>query len=402
MEAKVENLGGSKVKLVIMVSAKEMAGYFNQSYQKIAPTIKLDGFRSGKAPRKLVESAAGIARILSEGLDLAVSENYFKALKENNISPLSAPKIVINKYPNYGSTAEEVKDDFEFEAEVETMPEAKLGDWKKIKKITKEEPKKATKEDVEKVLLHFQKQSAPLLEVDRPAEKGDHVDLNYEGSVKHVKIDQMCSKNHPLILGENTLIPGFEDNIVGMKKGEKKEFEIKFPADYHAKEFAGKDAIFKVELNNLRQVKLPALDTAFAEKFGHKNIEDLKKAIGENLNKELGEDAQHKLEETIVNAMLPLLKVEVPEILIEREIERMLGQFSAQLAGQGLNFERYLESIKKTREDIQKEMHPQAEKNVKVGIMLGKIIEEQKWDQGDPEAGKKAINYLISELVKKE
>ena len=399
MEAKVEKLGGSKLKLTISVSAKEMAGYFNQSYQKIVPTIKLDGFRPGNAPRKLIESAAGISRILSEGLDLAVSENYFNALKDNNISPLTSPNIVINSYPNYGSTAEEVKEDFEFEAEVETMPEAKLGDWKKLKKIKKEKPEAAKKEDADKVLSHFQKQSATMNEVDRAAEKGDHVDLSFEGFLKHVRIDQMCSKNHPLILGEGSLIPGFEDEVVGMKKGEKKEFEIKFPADYHSKEYAGKNATFKIELNNLREVKLPELDAAFAEKFGHKNLPDLKKAIEENLNKELEENARHKLEESIVDLVVPLLKVEVPEVLVEREIERLIGQYSAQLAGQGLNFDRYLESVKKTRDDMKKDMHPQAEKNVKVGIMLGKIIEQEGWDQGNQEAGKKAIDYLIKELT---
>jgi len=399
MEAKSEDLKKGKFKLTITVSPEEMVGYYNKSYEKIAPTIKLDGFRPGKAPRKLVEAAAGTARILSEALDMAVSENYYKAIIENKLNPISEPKIVINKYPSYGESTENVKEVFEFEAEIEILPPVTLGDYSKVK-VKIKEPKKAGAEDLKKVLDHFQKQSSTFSEVDRPAKKGDRVEINFEGFLKKVRIDQMCSKNHPLVLGEGNLIPGFEEEIVGMKKGEKKDFKIKFPKDYHAKEYAGKEAEFSVELADLKEVALPELNDEFAKKFGHKNMEELKKAIEKNLNQEMEEESKRNLEMEVIDKVLPLLNAEIPESLIGRETERMLHEYSEQLTRQGINFERYLDSIKKTREQIHTEMRPQAEKNVKIGFLLGKIIDEKKWDPKDPKNGEKAIAYLVKELTK--
>lgn len=399
MEVKSEDLKKGKFKLTITVSPEEMAAYYNKSYEKIAPTVKLDGFRPGKAPRKLVEAAAGTARILSEALDMAVSENYYKAIIEKKLNPISQPKIVINKYPAYGESADNVKDVFEFEAEIEIMPEVTLGDYSKLK-IKPKDLKKAGAEDIKKVLDHFQKQASTFVEIDRPAKKGDRVEISFEGFLKKVRIDQMCSKNHPLILGEGSLIPGFEDEVVGMKKGEKKEFKITFPKDYHSKDYAGKDAEFKVELIDLKEIQLPELNDEFAKKFGHKNMDELKKAIEKNLNQELEEEHKRSVEMDAVDKVLPLLKAEIPNSLVEGETARMLGQYSEQLTRQGINFERYLDSIKKTREQILAEMKPQAEKNVKVGLLLGKIIEEKKWDPKDPKNGEKAIKYLVDTLTK--
>lgn len=399
MQVKKEDLKKGKIKLIITVPANEMVAYFNKSYEKIAPTIKLDGFRPGKAPRKLIEAAAGTARILSEALDAAVSENYYKSLVQEKLNPISEPSIVINKYPNYGENEEEVKDDFEFTAELEILPPVTLGDYSKLK-VAKKEAAKAKKEDVDKAIKHFQKQSSSFKEIDRPAKKGDRAEINFEGFLKKVRIDQMCSKNHPLILGEGNMIPGFEDEIVGMKKGETKEFKITFPKDYHSKEYAGKEAEFKIELADLKEIVLPEINDDFALKFGHKTVEELEKAIEKNLNLELTEDNKRKLESDVIDKVLTLLKAEIPDSLIDREAERMMQDFSNQLAAQGMNIDRYLESLKKTKEEMKKEIRPQAEKNVKVGLLLGKIIEEKKWDHHDSDVSRKAIDYLVKELTK--
>lgn len=400
MEVKSENLKKGKVKLIIKLTPKEMSVHFKQAFDRIAPTIKLPGFRGGKAPRKLIEGSAGVARILSDGLDLAVSDSYFKATKEEKLIPINQPNIVINKYPHYGHTEEEVGEEFEFEAEFEVLPPVTLADYSKIK-VDKIQTKTASKEDVEKVLSHVLKQNAEFKDSTVGAKNGDRIEINFEGFLKHVKIDQMCSKNHPLILGENTLIPGFEEELVGLKTGEKKDFQIKFPKDYHGKEFAGKDAEFKVEVISVKEIILPKEDDELAKKFGHDSVKNLKDAIEKNLNLELEENAKRELENNIIEAMLPLLSVEIPDSLISREIERMISDFAKQITDRGLNFDKYLEGIKKTREDLLKEMRPQAEKNIKVGLLLGKIVEENKWDQNDPEVGKKAMAFLASKLAKK-
>lgn len=214
MEVKIDKQKQGKVKLTITLTPKEMAGHFKQAFDRIAPTVKLNGFRGGKAPRKLVESTAGVARILSDGLDLAVSDSYFKATREEKLIPINQPNIVINKYPHYGHTVEEVVEEFEYEAEFEVLPPVTLKDYSKIN-ITKIKAESAKKEDVDRVLSHVLKQNAEFKDVTQPAKEGDRIEINFDGFIKHVKMDQMCSKNHPLILGENTLIPGFEKELVG-------------------------------------------------------------------------------------------------------------------------------------------------------------------------------------------
>lgn len=386
-------------KLTVSLSASEMEVYFNKAYEKLAPTVKLDGFRPGKAPRKLVEASLGTGRVLSEALNLAIDESYLKALKENDLFPVSQPKIVINKYPSYGDTEKKNEDNFEFEAEFEVMPEVKLGDYQKLKvELPKE--KKASEEDVEKVVKHLQKQAANLKEKDGAAEKGDRVEINFEGSVGGVRKDAMCSKNHPAVLGEGGFIPGFEDNIIGKKKGEKTKFKIKFPANYHAKDLAGKDAEFEVEVLDVKEVELPEVNEVFAQKFGHKNEKDLKKAIKKNLDMEYEMENKRGVENAVIEKILPLMKVEIPQSLVQREMERMEREYSESLAKQGIQFEKYLESTKKTPEDFRKVLLPQAEKNVKIGLLLGKIIEDNKFDRNDPKSGEKAINFLVSKLTK--
>jgi len=399
MEAKVENLKNSKVKLTITVSPKEMVRYFSEVYIKLAPTVKLDGFRPGKAPKKLIEETIGITRLMSEALDTAVQESYYKALIDNKLTPVAQPNVVINKYPNYGDTEADIKNEFEFTAELDVLPPVTLGDYSKLK-VDKGEKEKPKAEDVEKILDHLQKQKANFQPVERAAKMGDFVELSFEGTFKGVRIDAMCSKNHPIVLGEGKLIPGFEEEVVGMKKGEEKTFKIKFPKDYHSKEYAGKEAEFKVSVNELKEVTFPKVDEEFAKNFGHETVPELKKAIEKNLDRELEERYQQELETKIIEKMLPLLKAEIPTSLIDQEIDRMIHDYSHQLEHQGLNFEKYLESIKKTREEIRKDMAPQAEKNVKVGLLLGKIIEGQKIDSKDEQAGHKAMEHLIKTLTK--
>lgn len=399
MESKVEKSKDSKVKLTITVSPKEMVKYFDLAYEKIAPEAKLQGFRPGKAPRALVESTVGISRIFGEALDMAVNENYINALKENNLSPIAEPSVVIDKYPTYGKNEEEIKDNLEYQIEISVFPEVEIGDYSKIK-IELPKKEEAKEEDVKKILDNLLKQKSNFKEIDREAKLGDFVELSYEGSLKGVRIDAMCSKNHPMVLGEGNLIPGFEKEVQGMKKGEKKTFKIKFPKDYHSKEYAGKDAEFSVELVNLKEVVLPELDDTFAADFGQKNVADLKDAIKHNLEHELEHKYENELEVRVIDKVIPLVKATLPEVMVSQEVERMIEGYKEQLKKMGLTFDSYLTSMKKTEEDIRKEMKVTAEKNVKVGLMLGEIIKEQKLDPRDPDSGKKAIEYLVKELTK--
>ncbi len=398
MIAKVEKLEKSRTRIVITVPPREMVKYFREAYDELAPTVKLQGFRPGKAPQKLIESTLSVGKIVSEAMNIALNKEYYAVIKEKNIVPISQPNIVIDKYPTYGLTESEVKDDLEFTAEFEIYPEVAVGDYSKIK-VDTGKPEEPTKEDVDKILTHLQKQKATFTDIERAVKTGDFAEIDFEGFLRKVRIDSMCSKHHPVVLGEGSLIPGFEDQIVGMKKDEAKTFKIKFPKDYQAKDLAGKEAEFKVKVNALREINLPKLDDKFAEAFGQKTLKDLTEAIKKSVGEEMVHKFEHDLEERVLDKVLPMVKVEVPERLVDQEVKRTIERYQKQLTGQGLDFDAYLKSIKKELADMEKELRPQAEKNVKIGLFLGKLIQDQKLDENNPDSGKKALTHLVKKLT---
>ena len=406
MQVKKEDLKRGKFKLTIEVEPKDLVKYFNDTYKKLALEVKIDGFRPGKAPRKLVEEAIGQARLLSESLDSAIQISYFRAVQEEKLVPICAPKVAVSKYPTWGLEVTEITEPLIFEAEFEVMPKVELLDYSKIK-VKRKEPAKIKDDDVEKIILHLRRQKARFSEIGRGAENGDRVEISYEGFIDNVKKDAMSAKNQPFVLGEKTLIPGFEEKIVGMKKDEEKEFEITFPGDYQAKDFApkggpfwaGKTAKFKVKVIDLKKIILPQLDEQFAAGFGRKNIEDLKTAVEKSLHEEIETKAKNELEAEVLEKVLPKLVVEVPDSLIGQETARIISGMEEQIKSRGLSLEKYLESIKKTLPDMQRDLRSQAEKNVKVGFLLGKIIEEEKLDSNDKEAGRKALDILINKVT---
>lgn len=401
MKVKKEDLKKSKVKLTIEIEPKELVKYFRESFEKVAKTVKIDGFRSGSAPFKLVEAAAGHNRLYSEGIDNALQKSYPEAVSKNKVMPISQPKVDIKKTPQYSLDANQIKDNFVYEVEVDVMPKVELKDYKSLK-ITGPKKRELKKADVEKILEHLQKQKATFKEaLERGAKKGDRAEIDFEGFLKKVRIDKMCSKNFPMILGESRMIPGFEEKIIGMKKGEEKNFKIKFPAKYHDKELSGKDAEFKVKLNDLREIILPEVNKKFAENFGQKSVAELKKSIEENLKKEIEAEHKNATESAVMEKVLPKLKVELPESMIDQELLRMIEAFKSQVESQGIKFEQYLDNMKKSLDDLKKDMTPQAEKNIKIGFILGKIIEEKKYDTKSNESAKKAVDYLVKTLVKK-
>jgi len=394
METKVEKLPKSHIKMSVTIKAEDLKKYYDKAYEKVGLTLKIDGFRPGKAPKELVEAGAGQARLVQEIVDMALEENYPKALEENKLLPVDQPKLSITGFPSLAGS-----EDLTYQVEFDNLPVPKLGDYSKIsvKRIKAEVPKEA---DVEKVIEYLKKQKATFSEVERASKMGDRIEINFDGSVKGVTKEGMSSKNHPIILGEKTMIPGFEEELVGLKKGDKKTFKIKFPKDYHSKDLASETAEFAIEVTDLKEIVMPELDNAFAEAFGHKDAKTMKEAIKESLAKEMEDKAKQDQEMAVIDKVLPKLSVEVPESLVEQETDRMLDTFRQQVESQGLGFDRYLVSIKKDIESLRKEMSAQAEKNVRVGFLLGEIIKEQKLDPKDKDSGRKAIDYLIGKLTK--
>ncbi|MFA6492907.1 MAG: trigger factor [Patescibacteria group bacterium] len=390
MEIKKENLSKSKVKLSIKVSSPEMREFFARAYEKLAPTVEVKGFRTGTAPKSLTISAIGENRLNSEILDIALQETYGKALKKEDILPVSQPKVDIKVLKDLTADTAEL----EYTVEVDILPVVKVGDYKKIKIKKSSESSKTTDEEIKQVLSHLQRQKATFTDIDRPLKNGDRVEVNFEGFEKGVKLENLSSNHYPVILGSGSLIPDFEKNLIGLKKGDKKEFTIKL-ADPKDEKQPKKSIDFKVEVLETQEVILPELNDTFAKTFEKKSLEDLKKAIGDDIILQKQEVEKRNTENQVLDELLKITDTEVPEGLINQEIERQVNDIRTRAAGMGMPFEKYLESIKKTEEEFRKELIPQAEKTIKIGLALGEIVKLEKIDSKDKEAGKLALDKLI-------
>ena len=399
MKIQREDLKNSQVKLKIEIGPEKLVKYFRSAYEKIAADVSVSGFRPGKAPYKIIVARVGYNKLLSEGIDRAISESYAKAISLEKIIPISQPTVAVKKMPQFSLDQNDIKDDLIFEAELYIMPRVELSDYKRISvKMPKKE--EAGDKDVEKILEHLLKQKATFKEINRPVQKGDRIEINFEGLISKVKKDKLCSKNFPLILGESNLVPGFEEKLIGLKKDDQTEFQLTFPNDYFDREIANKKVDFIANIIDAKEVILPEMTDEFAKNFGQETVDKLKKAIKESLEKEIEQKFKAELEQAVIEKILPKLKVELPKILIENEINRMIDDMRGKVESKGLKFEKYLDSLKKSQDDLKKDMRSQAEKNIRVGFLLGKIIEEQKIDPSNKEAAKLAIDYLVKTIVK--
>ena len=395
MEINKEILPKSKVKLTVKLLPAEMRAYFARVYNRLAPQIEVKGFRSGQAPRSMIISAIGENRLQSEIVDEALKVSYVQVLKKENLIPVSPPRINLKMMKDLlADTAE-----MEYEVEVDLLPKIKLGDYKKIK-VTKREDKKieVKKEEIEQVLSHLARQQAQFKDIDRPIKQGDRVEINFEAFDKGVKLENLSSKNYPVILGSKVLIGEFEEKLIGLKKGDKKEFKIHLSANPQEKN--KKEIDFKVEILLTQEVILPKFDDEFAQKYKKKNMTELKSAIENDITKQKEIEQKRTLENEMLEKLIKITKVEVPESLIEQEIARQISQIRSRVSTAGLSFEQYLNNLKKTEEELKEELKPQAEKTIKIGLALGEIAKLEKIDPKDQEAGKKAFDRLYSYATK--
>ncbi|MBU1178151.1 trigger factor [Patescibacteria group bacterium] len=369
MKVTTKQLPKSQVELAIEVTAKELEPHLDKAAQTISKEVKISGFRPGKAPRQIVSQQVGEFKLWQEATNSALPEFYVKALEQEKIEAIGQPEIKIDKLaPN---------NPLSFKATVSYLPAIELPDYKNIKVTEKKTVVEVKK--VDEALKELQKSRAKLAKVDRAAEKGDAIEISFNTFLNKVPIDQGESKNHPLIIGEGYFVPGFEDKIIGLKAGEKKEFTLRFPKKYHKKELADKDVDFKVEMNNVQQRNLPKLDDEFAKSLGEfKGIADLEQKIKDNLQTEVEEKEKSRLEIAIMEKIAAETKAELPEILVQAETEKMLNELKDNVAVSGGEFDKYLESIKKTEDDLKKEFKAKAEKRTLFGLILREIAKQEK------------------------
>jgi len=373
--AEIKKLPKSEVEIKVTVQWDGWRKYIEQAVQGISKEIKIAGFRAGKAPRDIVEKKVGANVILEEASQQAIQGTYPDVLEKEKIEAIGQPKAEILKVAEGNELI--------YKIVTAVVPEVEMKQWREdIKKINKEYKGKKieiTDDDVEKEIIQLAQSRVQLVSVDRKAQDGDSVLIDFQVKKQGVPIEGGSSKNHPLILGKGVFIPGFEENIIGMQAGEEKEFELVFPAEYHDKNLAGNPASFSVKLETVQERKTPEINDAFVKSLGKfENLAELKKNLKEGITKEKEAELKEKKRGEYIEKLIIAAKAELPEILVQEELRRMLGEFEMQISGMGITFEKYLEQIKKTKEEMEKDWRPQAEKRILAALALEKVAKESE------------------------
>jgi trigger factor len=357
----------STVLVEVEVPAERLAQAVGEATRALSRRTKVPGFRPGKAPRGVLEAVLGHGAVLEEAVDRLVQASYRDALIEKEILPLSNADVEIVQ-------AEEGKP-LIFKATVPIRPEVKLGDYANFNF----RPQIETTDDakVDKVIEELRDQNAALSPVeDRGAKKGDYAVIKYEGTRDGVPFEGGSTERMPLIVGEDRLIPGFEDELVGLTVGDTKGFDITFPADYGEETLAGQQAHFNVEVRELREKILPDVDDDFARSMGDfTDLANLRVEVTKRLQRNALDKARHTFSDQIIEYAVANATIELPDILLEQEVEVMHDEFRSALARQGISDEAYTKVSGKSHEELHADFRPDAEKRVKVLLVLSRIAE---------------------------
>ena len=384
---KTEN--ANEVKFEITVEATKFEDAMKKVYFKSAKYFNIPGFRKGKAPMQIVEKYYGPEIFYEDAFNEVAQEALEEAVEENKLDVVSRPEVDVKQM--------EKGKDLIFTVVMQTKPEAEVSKYKgiEIKKVEYN----VTDEDVEHELHHMQEHNSRLISVDdRAVESGDTTTIDFEGSVDGVPFEGGKAENYDLEIGSNTFIPGFEDQIIGMKIDEEKDVKVKFPEEYFSKELAGKDAVFKVKLHEIKKKELPELDDEFAKDVSEfDTLDELKADIKAKQEKQNEEKAKYETQDAVIKALCEKTKVKIPSGMVEMEVENMLKDFEQRLAYQGLNLAQYFKMMGKTEEEVKKEYEPQAIEGIKSRLALEAVIKAEKIEATDKEVEDKmkemAKNY---------
>ena len=369
---------------------KEWGEFVNEATKELSREVKVDGFRPGMAPMDLIEQKVGLGRILERAADLAVKKTYVRIILDNKIEAIGHPEIQITKL---------AKDNpFEFKVKVAVMPEITLGDYRAI---AGKEPKKFNEEvnveekEIADSLKWLQKSRTKYVTVLRPAKTGDRVEIDFTAKSGGQIIEGGESKNHPLILGEGHFVPGFEDNLVGLKEGETKDFNLVFPIDFKPANLAGASIDFNVKMNLVQAAEVPELTDEFVKSLGKfENKEALEKSVKDGLAQEKKEKAKEIWRSQVLEKISQKSSMEIPAVLIGAEKEKMIQELQSSLMQMGLDFKHYLEDIKKTEEDLKKDWQDKAKQRVSAALILRVIADKERIEPTEEEM-ENEINKVI-------
>lgn len=371
MQITRDNTSSTSTKLTVTASAAELEAAKQAVVQRLGASVKVQGFRPGKAPANIIEKNIDQTVLQTEVLDAVINQLYVEAVDQEKLRPVAQPDIAVTKFVPFSA--------LEFTATVEVVGDITLPDYKKIKLSMP--AVKVTANEVKEVLDNLAVRGAQKEEVTRAAKAGDEVLIDFSGSDAKTKepIDGADGKNYPLTLGSNSFIPGFEDELIGVKAGETKTFDITFPEDYGAATLQGKKATFAVTAHKVQEVKPAQLDDAFAASIGpFKTLDELKADIKKQLQAEREQEARTKFDNELLEKIAEKTKVDIPAKLIDSEIDRMEEQEKRDVVYRGQTWQEHLDAEGISAEEHREKQRPGAELRVKAGLVLGEIAEAEK------------------------
>ena len=380
MSYTIEKLEKSRVKFTFDVDAETFGKAVVAAYNKTKHKYSVPGFRKGHVPMKVIEGMYGREVFFEDAMDIVIPEVYSEALdKEHDIEVVAQPELESFDFKEDGGVT--------FVLTTAVRPEVKLGKYKGLSLERKVE--KVTAKQVDEEMENARDKQARIIDVDEAAKNGDIVNIDFVGSVDGVKFDGGSAQDYDLTLGSGSFIPGFEDQLVGAKKGDKVDVKVTFPEDYHAAELKGKEALFECTVNAVKRKELPALDDDFAKEISEfDTLAEYKEDVKNKLMKDAEMRADREYEDALVQAVVDGAEVEIPQAMIDQEAEDMAKEFEYRLSYQGIKLADYLGYINMTREQLLDEYKEQAAKSVKVRLVMEEIVkrEEMKFEQDELDA----------------
>ena len=382
--AQFEKLEGNKGKLTITVDAETFRKALNEAYKKTAGRYAVQGFRKGHAPRKVIETYYGEGVFYEDAFELCWGEAYDEAVKEHDLFVVDRPDVdILSIGENEGVT---------YVAEVTLKPEVTLGEYKGI--AVPKADYTVSDEDVQKALEAERENQARFVDVDRPAENGDRVLLDYSGSVDGEKFDGGTAEDQTLVLGSNTFIPGFEDQLVGAVAGESRDVNVTFPTEYHAEHLAGKAAVFACTVKAVQKKELPEIDDEFIGDISEFETVDAWKADKkEKMLAEKKQSLDNMRENLAIKGACDNATVDIPDCMIERQVDYMMQDIKYRLAGSGLDFNTYLKYLNTTEADMRKNYRTEAEARVKMQLVIEAISKAENVQATDEEIEEEIKKY---------
>lgn len=369
MTYKIGEKKDGKLTVEFKLNAEEWEAEVEKAYQKNKGKYKLDGFRQGKIPRKVLEKTYGEYLFYEDALNEVCDRTFFEFLeKEKDVQAVDYPEVSVKNLSKEG---------VEWVATITLMPEVELGKYDGLE--VKKDKVSVTDKEVEAKLKDLQEKQARYVDVtDRPAKMGDLVNIDFAGSIDGVAFDGGTAKDYELELGSHSFISGFEEQVVGMKVDEQKDVKVEFPKEYHAKNLAGKPAVFAVKLLTIREKQVPEIDDKFASDVSEFNtLDELKKDTKEKIKSEKEADAERAFENKLVEEVVKNSKVDVPKVMVTNQIARNVEDMKRSLAMQGLSYEMYLGYIGLTDEQFRKSREEDTEKQIKTTLVLSELVKKE-------------------------